>query len=151
MYNVRLVREQEVSPTSRGAGAVVVTAQKLSFEHKQVVVASGGLWALATADEAALRLHSMRKVRRRGTQLMAASDSISTCLHDEWPLHQGPWCLLQAGGGGSDAAAGFKGSGSAAAGAQASSCSGGSRRSNMAETLVLYAMGKLAAKLDRWS
>ena len=44
---------------------MIVTAQRLSYEHKQIVIASGGFWALVTADEVALRLHSMRKVREQ--------------------------------------------------------------------------------------
>ena len=57
--------------------------------------------------------------------------------------------LLQASGtGGTAAAAAFADSSPVAAGASSCSmCSGPD--SNMAETLVLYAMGKLAAKLDR--
>ncbi len=44
----------------------MVTAQKLSFQHKQIVVGSSGFWTLVTADEVALRLHSMRKVHDLG-------------------------------------------------------------------------------------
>ena len=58
-------RHEDGSPCARGRGAdgVLVTAQKLSFEHKQIVVGSAGFWGLVTAEEAALRLHSVRKVR----------------------------------------------------------------------------------------
>ena len=36
------IRDEDALPRGGGAGGVVVTAQKLSFEHKQIVVGSGG-------------------------------------------------------------------------------------------------------------
>ena len=53
---------------------------------------------------------------------------------------------LQAGGGSFSTTAGFRNGGPAAA---AGTCNSSGGCGNMAETMVLFAMGKLAAKLDR--
>ena len=144
-------REAGPLPRGHGTGGVVVTAQKLSFQHKQIVVASRGFLELVTADEVALRLHSMRKVRGRtvwdGSHgLILRIVSLCGRINE---LNHKALCLLQAGGTGVSKA-GFTERGPAATSPASSGNSiGSSRSSNMAETLVLYAMGKLAAKLDR--
>ena len=69
-------RQEHVPPGARGrgGGSVLVTANKLSFEHKQVVVGSAGFWALVTAEETALRLHSVRRVRSGSASTASNAD-----------------------------------------------------------------------------
>ncbi len=130
----------------------MVTAQKLSFQHKQIVIGSSGFWTLVTADEVALRLHSMRKVRKQTLwdgNIGLIQEIVSPCARISQLYHK-LLVLLQAGGTGVSPVPAFTDSSPAAAGASGSGNGVGSSRSgNMAETLVLYAMGKLATKLDR--